>query len=120
MKLPFVSRRRYTRDLAVIEDKRRRLARWLAEQQAANRRLDGRNLELGRRVSQLAESDPGYAADLERQLAEARKELDAEKTRADHLQKRLDDAVGLTKNGVQDSAMWQPGYVAPKPKASAS
>ncbi len=98
----------------------RTAARQFAEADADNRRLHGRLLELGRRISQLTESDPSYAADLERQLAAARKEADAEKTRADHLQKRLDDAVGLTKGGVQDSSVWQPGYVAPKPKAGAS
>ncbi|MGA5604046.1 hypothetical protein ACPCUF_23925 [Streptomyces griseoincarnatus] len=90
-----------------------------AEADAANRRLEARNLELGRRVTALAESDPEYAAQIEQQLAEAREELAAEKRRAEHLQQRLDDAVGLTAKGIQDSGRWQPGYKpAPKPEVA--
>jgi len=42
----------------------------------------------------------------------------AEKRRADHLQQRLDDAVGLPAGRITDSRSWQPGYVAPKESAS--
>lgn len=42
----------------------------------------------------------------------------AEKKRADQLQQRLDDAVGIPKAGIRDSARWQPGYVEPKPEAA--
>lgn len=40
--------------------------------------------------------------------------------RADHLQKELDNAVGLPPGGPLSSAMWQPGYQDPKstPKAA--
>ncbi|HEY9353732.1 MAG TPA: hypothetical protein VIP28_10790 [Nocardioides sp.] len=92
---------------------------------AANQRLSGRNLELGRRVSRLTEADPEYAAQLEQQVAElrealsqARTEARAEKRRADVLQRRLDDAVGLHYGHIEDSRKWQPGYQ--KPKAGAS
>jgi hypothetical protein len=35
------------------------------------------------------------------------------------LQRRLDDAVGLTSSGIADSSSWQPGFETPKPKAGA-
>lgn len=95
----------------------------LAEADAANRRLSGRNLELGRKASVLTESDPEYAAQLERRVARLRRivsgllaERDTERKRADRLQSRLDDAVGLGRR-IEDSRPWQPGFV--KPKADA-
>jgi len=135
----FVSRRRHEQELAAaqteiaalrrrvldtearhdeVEDKRRRLARWLAEADAANRRLAARNLELGNRISAFAESDPEYAAQLEQQVARLTAEVAAETKRADRLQARLDDAVGLTPSGIQDSGRWQPGYQTPKPEVT--
>jgi hypothetical protein len=108
---------------------RRTITRQHAEADAANRRLSGRVLELGRRLSLLAESDPEYAARLERRVARLLKVVvrvavasHAERLRAEHLQKRLDDAVGLASARPLDSAAWQPGYVAPEPgpKVSAS
>ncbi|MFK0062663.1 hypothetical protein ACIQTN_25980 [Streptomyces werraensis] len=99
------------------EYNREQLLRQLAEADAANRRLHERNLELGRRVSALAESDLEYAAQLERRKTSLEKAghrvLAAwarEQKRADHLQQRLDDAVGLTAMGIRDSSRWQPGY----------
>lgn len=93
----------------------------LADAGAANRRLMGRNLELGKRLSALTESDPEYAARLERRVSRLLKAVIrvgaiavAERRRADHLQQRLDDAVGIPKAGIRDSARWQPGYVDPK------
>lgn len=102
-----------------------RLAKRLAEADAANRRLYDRNLELGRRVSVLAESDLEYAAHLERRVARLKrvgKRIVAawarEQKRADHLQQRLDDAVGLSTT-IVDSGRWQPGYKpAPKPEVA--
>lgn len=92
---------------------------------ADNRRLAGRNLELGNRISKLTEADPEYTAQLEKQVAELRESLNkalsdarTETKRADRLQGRLDDAVGLTPRGIKDSSPWQPGYK--KPKADAS
>jgi hypothetical protein len=38
----------------------------------------------------------------------------AEKRRADRLQQRLDDAVGLPAGRITDSGPWQPAYVEPK------
>ena len=94
--------------------------RQFAEADATNRRLSGRVEELGRRNSTLAESDPDHLADLEQQLADVRRELAAEKKRVERLQRRYDDAVGLTSSGIKDSSPWQPGYQPPKPKADAS
>ncbi|MFJ8145996.1 hypothetical protein ACIQ6R_13080 [Streptomyces sp. NPDC096048] len=79
---------------------RRTITRQHAELDAANRRLAGRNEELGKRISALSESDPEYAADLEKQLAE-------EKQRADRLQARLDDALGLNDGAVEAGRHWQ-------------
>lgn len=93
------------------------ITRQHAELDSANRRLAGRNKTLGERISALTESDPGYLADMEQQLADVREELAAERRRADRLQARLDDAVGLSASGpIKDSSVWQPGYKAPRPE----
>jgi hypothetical protein len=76
---------------------RRTITRQHAELDAANRRLEGRLLELGRRLSAMAEADPEYAAKLEQRVARLRhvgaRILDAytaEKSRADRLASHLD------------------------------
>ncbi|WP_327592502.1 hypothetical protein [Streptomyces chartreusis] len=84
---------------------------------------DSANRVLHTRLKQSAAT--GDAARLERRivrLREAGKRILAaharEKKRADHRQRRLDDAVGLHYGGhIQDSRQWQPGYE--KPKADA-
>lgn len=103
---------------------REQILRQLAEATAANRRLHGRNLELGKRNSALTEADPEYAGRLEQRVARLVKAVArvgaiavAERRRADHLQQRHDDAVGIPKAGIRDSARWQPGYVEPKTDA---
>lgn len=138
------------RETAVFN--REQILRQLAGEEAANVRLHGRILELGRRNSELTESDPEYAAQLERRVARLRKVIarlyaggHAEKLRADRLQKRLDDAareaadgewrgrarraekrvahlekeldnaLGMPPGGILASAPWQPGYQDPKP-----
>ncbi|MDX3520769.1 hypothetical protein [Streptomyces scabiei] len=54
-------------------------------------------------------------------MADVIRERDAEKKRADRLQRQLDDAVGLAGRIPEDSSRWQPGYQQPKPnKESAS
>lgn len=127
----FVSRRRYEaaratadrlrdeRDKARAQRSEFRTAavtasRQLAEADATNRRLDGRVLELGRRISALTESDPGHLAAMEQELVAARAEAAAEKRRADQLQKRLDDAVGLGADRIADSGPWQPARTSTK------
>ena len=139
MRLPFVSRNRYDavcadrerirgeRDqFAKDRDAQRAAARasapQLAEADATNRRLNGRIEELGRRNSLLTEADPDYAAQLERSVARLRTAGKrviaawwAESKRADRLQQRLDDAVGLHYGGhIEDSGRWQPGFRKPK------
>ncbi|MFG2269089.1 hypothetical protein ACGFNY_04865 [Streptomyces chartreusis] len=147
MRFPFVLRSRHDADIAALNADRDRLrrerdnalaertafqhtarlaGRQFAEADATNRRLNGRLLELGRRVSRLTEADPEYAAALESRVARLRTvgkrilaAYRAEKKRADHLQRRLDDAVGLHYGGhIRDSRSFQPGYQ--KPKAGAS
>jgi hypothetical protein len=77
-------------DTAVFN--RQQIARQLVQADADNRRLAGRNLELGRLVSALRESDPEHAAALERRITRLRKvgariltAYGKEKERADHL-----------------------------------
>jgi chromosome segregation ATPase len=146
MRFPFVLRSRHDADIAALNADRDRLrrerdnalteqaafqhtarlaARQFANADATNRRLNGRLLELGRRLSRLTESDPQYAASLEQRLARAlracagyRAELAAEGRRVRRLQARVDDAVGLHYGHIEDSRKWQPGYQ--KPKAGAS
>lgn len=124
----FVSRRRYEQELAAAKaeaDRQRRRAetaaehaatavfnrkqvlRQNAELDAANRRLAGRNQALGERISALTEADPEYLAALEQELA-------AEKRRADRLQERLDDAVGLNDPRVLAGPYWGTGTAAEK------
>jgi chromosome segregation ATPase len=66
-------------------------------------------------------------AHLTEEAARAREELRTERgnntrlaRQVNTLQKRLDDAVGLTSSGIKDSAPWQPGYQQPKPDKEAS
>jgi hypothetical protein len=130
-----VTRRRYQRDIdaarAEIDRQRRRAdiaqddaatarynrgqaLRQLAAADAANRRLHERNVELGRRNARLAEADPEYAAQLEQRVARlltvGRRILaayHAERRRADRLQARLDDALGLNTTAVIEGSRWQ-------------
>lgn len=104
---------------------RKQVIRQLAEADATNRRLHGRIEELGRRNSLLTEADPDYAAQLERSVARLRTAGKrviaawwAESKRADRLQQRLDDAVGLGPRGIKDSGAWQPAWRSPKGEAS--
>lgn len=58
-------------------------------------------------------------ARLQRGVVRARKEATTQERRASHLQRRLDDAVGLHHGGhIRDSRQYQPGYQ--KPKADAT
>lgn len=109
------------RDTAVFN--REQILRQLAEADATNRRVHDRNLELGRRISQLTESDPEYAAQLERRVARLLQvgarllsARTAQDRRADLLQRHLDDACGMPPGGLLDSAPWQPGYKAERDK----
>lgn len=93
---------------------RGQLLRQLAEADATNRRLEGRVLELGRRLTKLAEADPEYAVVLERRVTRLRRvgarilaAYTAEKKRADRLQAELDDALGLNHPDIADGRNWQ-------------
>jgi hypothetical protein len=121
--LDATTKAREERDTAVYN--RQQIARQLAEADAANRRLAGRNVELGVRLSAYAESDPEYLTALEKRLDRALKAcarwMDiawTEGRRADRLQTRLDDAVGLKPCRIEDSSRWQPGYQKPKEDAA--
>ena len=101
-------RNQFKQDRDTARYNREQALRQLAEADANNRRVHERNLELGRRISALAESDPEHAAQLERQVAELRK-------RVARLEKELDNACGMPPGGILNSAPWQPGYKAVSP-----
>lgn len=101
-------------NLATTVYNRKQVLRQNADLDSANRRLMGRNLELGRRLSSLTESDPEYAARLERRVSRLLTVAGrlflahrAEKQRADHLQQCLDDVFGLNTSPVTKGATWQ-------------
>ncbi|MEW2420487.1 hypothetical protein AB0911_08075 [Streptomyces nigra] len=56
-------------------------------------------------------------AHLQSEVTRARAEAATETRRADRLQQRLDDAVGLGPRGIANSGPWQPGYRTPKEDA---
>jgi chromosome segregation ATPase len=99
---------------ATAEYNRGQLLRQLADADATNRRLEGRVLELGRRLTKLAEADPEYAATLEQRVDRLRRvgarllaAYTGEKKRADRLQAELDDALGLNQPDIVDGRDWQ-------------
>lgn len=94
MNWPFITRTRHEQELAVQQR-----GYGLMLQQ-----IDERHTVLRARITE-AET---VIACLEGQVS-------AEKARADHLQQRYDDAVGLGSGRIADSRSWQPGYVEPKP-----
>lgn len=124
MKPPFVSRKRHERLVGE--------AAYAAEQNTAttivNQRLtedlatarrelaDVRKVEesLARQIHEMAQ--PVEPSDEEVDAAQLRLELDAERRRADHLQKELYNACGMPPGGLLDSAPWQPGYKAERDK----
>jgi hypothetical protein len=143
MKPPFVSRKRYERivgEAAYAAEQNTATTivnQRLTEDLAATRRelADVRKVEgsLARQIHEMAQ--PVEPSDEEVDAAQLRLELDAERRRPDgewrgrarraekdveRLQKRLDDAVGMPPGGLLDSAVWQPGYVAPKPDTKAA
>lgn len=99
---------------ATAEYNRGQLLRQLADADATNRRLEGRLLELGRRLTKLAEADPEYAATLEQRVTRLHRvgarilaAYTGEKKRADRLQAELDDALGLNHPDIQAGRNWQ-------------
>ena len=128
MKPLFVSRKRYERlvgEAAYAAEQNTGITivnQCLTEDLAATRRelADVRKVEesLARQIHEMAQ--PVEPSDEEVDAAQLRLELDAERSRADHLQKELDNALGLPPGGPLSSAMWQPGYEIAKPEVSAS
>lgn len=136
----FVTRRRHQAELAALRSQydalrerckiaekneateraeRRTITRQHAELDAANRRLANRNLELGRRISLLSESDPEYAGRLEQRVTRLRQvaarilaAYTAEKRRADRYVSYLDSgdlkAIKQWETRVQAHDAWVP------------
>ena len=124
MKPLFVSRKRYEQlvgeaayaseqntDITIVNQR-------LTEDLAATRRelADVRKVEesLARQIHEMAQ--PVEPSDEEVDAAQLRLELDAERSRADHLQKELDNALGMPPGGILNSAPYQPGYKAERDK----
>ena len=124
MKPLFVSRKRYERlvgEAAYADEQNTATTivnQRLTEDLAATRRelADVRKVEesLARQIHEMAQ--PVEPSDEEVDAAHLRLELDAERGRADHLQKELDNACGMPTGGILNSAPWQPGYKAERDK----
>lgn len=136
MRLPFVSRSAYDalraentrlrhqaetakQKATTAEFNRGQALRQHAELDAANRRLEGRLLELGKRMSQHAEADPEYAARLESRVARLRAvgarilaAYTTEKRRADRYASHLDSgdlkAIKAWEARVKAHDEWKP------------
>ncbi|MEV8396328.1 hypothetical protein [Streptomyces niveus] len=54
-----------------------------------------------------AKRTAAYSTRVSREIYEVRNELAKERRRADHLQQRLDDAVGISHPDVDSGALWQ-------------
>ena len=136
MRLPFISRRRYTADLAAALAETARLR---TQRDKAIKDMETAVFNRERILHQYTELDEKYADTaivnelLTHDLAKAREditearalasdslagqlraELRREKKRADQLQKSYDNAVGLAGARPVDSSSWQPGYKDPK------
>lgn len=116
---------------------RRTITRQHAELDATNTRLEGRNKALGERLAE-AQVANGFnpvaarrtaeriatlqkaAAEGRDEAAKARAEAKRERKYVAHLQKELDNALGLPPGGPLSSALWQPGYEAQKPNKAVS
>ncbi|WP_199572677.1 hypothetical protein [Streptomyces murinus] len=121
MRWPLVSRRRYDADLAAINADRNRLrgerdqfAKDRDTQRAVARKATEQYVALDERYSDTAIVN----SCLTEELTAAREQLaatddgwqtkyEAEKKRADRLQERLDDALGLNTHAVVAGAMWR-------------
>lgn len=143
----FVSRRKYERDLAAeraeqdrlrsrvlttearfdeVEGKRRNLARWLAEAEAANKRLAGRNTRLAELLTTAREAQDDQAIEhihdrLDRALrAVVRWRADAADARqvSRFLGEQLLSAVGADYTPVQRAAVGLPAGESEEVKAS--
>lgn len=145
MRLPFVSRARHDAAVARLVAERDQLAKDLAaaegelacvsekytdtaivndcltedltklrKQLAASREVEG---ALARQIHEMAQPVEPTDAEMD-SLNRLIEERDRERRRADHLQKQLDDAVGLPPGRIEDSRRWQPGYKPKKENAS--
>lgn len=116
---------------------RRTITRQHGELDAANTRLTSRNKALGNQLA-AAQAANGFdpvkarrtaeriaalqkaAAEGRDEAAKARAEAKRERKYVAHLQKELDNALGLPPGGPLSSAVWQPGYQAPIPDTKAA
>lgn len=69
---------------------------------------------LARQIHEMAQ--PVEPSDEEVDAAQLRLELDRAEARVKHLEKELDNALGMPAGGILASAPWQPGYQAERDK----
>lgn len=86
----------------------------LRRQLAASQEVEG---ALARQVHEMAQPVEPTDAEMD-SMNLLIEERDRERRRADHLQRQLDDAVGLPAGRIEDSRRWQPGYKPKKESAS--
>jgi hypothetical protein len=121
---PFISRARYDTDLAAAHAETNRIRAERDDARAERRAFRAAATTGAEQVIDVSIVNDCLTRDLlvsRRQRVIARKAAarilaawSAEKKRADSLQRRYDDAVGLSAGRITDSRSWQPGYVEPK------
>lgn len=110
MKFPFVTRATYEAALGRSEYAREALV----DTSIVNDHLTDTNLAVARRLTRALRACQRYRAE----LAAERQRTSHLRRRADRLQRRLDEAVGLGPRRIEDSSQWQPAHKAPKEGAS--
>lgn len=104
---------KYT-DTAIVNDCLTEDLTKIREQLAASQQVEGALARQIHDMAQPVDPDDAYLDDITRLT----NERDSEKKRADHLQRELDNALGLGDRRVEDSSRWQPGYKPAKESAS--
>lgn len=140
MRWPCVSRRRHEDEVAKLRSRvlatearhdeaaraHNQLAKKLADEKTANRHLAEElqavsivNARLTEDLVKEREVSGSLALQIHAMAQPVEPDLDAadwpakyeaEKRRADRLQRQYDDAVGLSAGRIEDSSRWQPGY----------
>jgi chromosome segregation ATPase len=103
---------KYT-DTAIVNDCLTEDLVKVREQLVETRQVEG---ALARQIHEMAQPVEPTGEELD-EITRLTRELDSERKRADRLQRKYDDAVGLKRSGIEDSGRWQPGYKTPNPKA---
>lgn len=127
MKRLSLSRRQHDQILAGV---RRRHEAEVSNLKADNERLRGERDQFAKDRDAIASTAQRDAASAASTITRLREDLDsvssggdnipALRRRIKHLEKELDNALGMPPGGLLDSAPWQPGNVAPTPDKAVS